>query len=534
MNGVWAEDYYESGPLETRGTLLGNKEGMSLAFPEPATLSLRASPQFDLSHPGEEEESSPPRQTRSHQRSLTSLLPFRTKSRENSKSPERSSPATEQTQREVDFMPTLTGDTDEVVMRVGEKQRGGISSWFSGSSAPIPLGIPVTEFETAPFNESLAEASPQQERATKLRKRPNLSSVESTGNSNSSNNMPIKSQSSAAVPSRFNFFQKAPPKQTIQLPERLIEDDELLTLDTHAALLPRPSFSHDAFSPAAYKNLLMNAEGLLVKFQTAYKLRTLSQHELSAEIEAQDEELEEAETRAQSLKSQLEEMSHRVAEQDKVIEDLVEQLATEKQARTEERLAHDKAIALVRAAEAEELSKKLYDHRPRRWRESGGSASTECDSDADLGSPTDSIFSRSRSPAPTITSMLSSATCTSADTTPEILQASFARVVSLQSGAVTQRPNPMIIQQTQQQTQQHTQQHQQKPSGTTRLQKILNGISPAATSAECENCRGADSSVAWDTVGLLRAENKSLKEQVGSLESAVGEALDLCSGLGRS
>jgi hypothetical protein len=342
--------------------------------------------------------------------------------------------------------------------------------------------------------------------------------------------MPTKSPSSAAVSSRFNFFQKAPPKQTIQLPERLIEDDELLTLDIHAALLPRPSFSHDTFSPAAYKNLLMNAEGLLVKFQTAYKQRTLSQHELSTEMEVQDEELEEAETRAQSLKSQLEEMSQRVAEQDKVIEDLVEQLATEKQARTEERVAHDKAIALVRASEAEELSKKLHDHRPRRWRESGGSASTECDSDVDLGSPTDSVFSRSRSPAPTITSMLSSATCTSADTTPEILQASFARVVSLQSGVVTQRPNPLVIQQTQQQT---PQQQQQKPGGPTRLQKILNGISPTATSAECENCRGADSSVAWDTVGLLRAENKSLKEQVGSLESAVGEALDLCLGLGR-
>jgi hypothetical protein len=331
------------------------------------------------------------------------------------------------------------------------------------------------------------------------------------------------------VSSRFNFFQKAPPKQTIQLPERLIEDDELLTLDIHAALLPRPSFSHDTFSPAAYKNLLMNAEGLLVKFQTAYKQRTLSQHELSAEMEVQDEELEEAETRAQSLKFQLEEMSQRVAEQDKVIEDLVEQLATEKQARTEERLAHDKAIALIRASEAEELSKKLHNDRPRRWRESGGSASTECDSDVDLGSPTDSVFSRSRSPAPTITSMLSSATCTSADTTPEILQASFARVVSLQSRVVTQRPNPLVIQQTQQQIPQQ----QQKPVGPTRLQKILNGISPTATSTECENCRGADSSVAWDTVGLLRAENKSLKEQVGSLESAVGEALDLCSGLGR-
>lgn len=429
-------------------------------------------------------------------------------------------------------MPTFTGDTDGVI-RIGEKQRGGLSSWFSGSSAPISLGIPVTELETpSPFNESPANASPQEESA-KLRKRPNLSSVESTG---SSSNMPNKAPSSAA-PSRFNFFSpKTPPKQTIQLPQRMIEDDDLLSLDIHAALLPHSSSSQDALSPSAFKDLLMNAEGLLLRLQTAYKLRSLSVHELEAEKEAQDDELDEAETRAHCLKSQLEEMSDRVAEQDKVIEDLVEQLATEKQARAEEKLARERSIALIsrdrRASEAVDdlgpFSKRSpQSHRPRRWRESGGSASTECDSDAELASPTDSVFSRSRSPAPTITSMLSSATCASADTTPEILQASFARVVSLQPAGISQqhqRANPIVVSQPP---------PPRKPSTT--LQKILHGMSPTTTSsgAGCENCRGGDAGVAWDTVGLLRAENRGLKERVGSLEGAVETALDLCSGIGR-
>ena len=517
MNGILAEDYYDSQTVEIGAA---------------AMLSSRTSP---LSGLVQEEGESSPRPTRTHQRSLTSLLPFRVRPRDDSKSPERISPRREKTQRELedDLIPTFTGDTDGVI-RVGEKQRGGLSSWFSGSSAPISLGIPVTELETpSPFNGSPADASPQQESA-KLRKKPNLSSVESTG---SNSNMPTKAPSSAA--SRFNFFSpKTPPKQMIQLPQRMIEDDDLLSLDIHAALLPFPPPSQDALSPSAFNDLLMNAEGLLLRLQTAYKLRSLSLHELGAEMEAQDDELDEAETRAQCLKSQLEEMSDRVAEQDKVVEDLVEQLATEKQARTEEKLAHERSIALItRERSASEVAddqgpfgKRLHHQRPRRWRESGGSASTECDSDAELASPTDSVFSRSRSPAPTITSMLSSATCTSADTTPEILQASFARVVSLQQqpGSTSpqqhQRASPVVVSQ--------SPQPQRKP-GSTAFQKILHGISATTTSAGCENCRGGDAGVAWDTVGLLRAENRGLKERVGSLEGAVETALDLCSGIGR-
>ena len=328
----------------------------------------------------------------------------------------------------------------------------------------------------------------------------------------------------SATPGRFNFFsQKARPQRTIQLPQQMIEDDELLALDIHAMLLP-PSFKAQDISQSSFSDLLMNAEGLLLRLQTAYKLRTVSLHDISADKEAQDEELEEAETRAQCLRSQLQEMSDRVAEQDRVIEELVEQLATEKQARAEEKLAREKSLALIKASherslsEAEELafSKKP---RPRAWRKSGGSTTTECDSDAELGSPTDSVFSRSRSPAPTITSMLSSATCTSADTTPEILQASFARVVSLQPVTAVvhqqqQRPSPI-----------------QQPST---FQKILHGITPStSTEYGCDNCRGGDATVAWDTVSLLRAENKGLKERVGSLEGAVETALDLCSNMGR-
>ena len=123
--------------------------------------------------------------------------------------------------------------------------------------------------------------------------------------------------------------------------------DEFLTLDVTSALFPsgEPS-AQDPFSPAAFKNLLMNAEGLLLKLQTAYKLRTLSLHEISAEKEAMSEELEEAETRAKCLKSQLDDMAHQMSMKDASIADLAAELAAEKQARAEEKLAREQSIAL--------------------------------------------------------------------------------------------------------------------------------------------------------------------------------------------
>jgi len=48
----------------------------------------------------------------------------------------------------------------------------------------------------------------------------------------------------------------------------------------------------------------------------------------------------------------------------------------------------------------------------------------------------------------------------------------------------------------------------------------------------CRNCRGQDAGFAWNTVNLLRDENKHLKQRVGQLESAVEGALDLANGIG--
>jgi hypothetical protein len=421
-----------------------------------------------------------------------------------------------------EFMPTLTGDREGLI-KVADKSKGGLASWFTGSSTPVALGVPLGEKELpAPPSMSSSRSTSPERTPGKLQKRPTLQTMESTSS--------VSTTQSKPQASRFNFFSspKTPSKNTIQLPAEMMNDDEFLSLDVTEALFPQGN-AQDPFSPAAFKNLLMNAEGLLLKLQTAYKLQALSLHELSAEKSAIEEELDESSTRAQCLRTQLQDMASKVAERDATIADLAAQLAREKQLREEERQAREKSIALVRAKargtrgsynEMPDISIEdlgiatAKTHSKKKWR---GSAdmSTEGESDAESGEA-ESVFSRSRSPT----------SLSTMESTPELGQAEFARMVP-NTNPPSNRPKVAM---------------QQKST----FQKFLQGMAPNAVEkpAEgefggigmgeegCSNCRGKDASVAWDTVGLLRAENKGLKEQVGALEDGVDGALALVLGYG--
>jgi hypothetical protein len=246
-------------------------------------------------------------------------------------------------------------------------------------------------------------------------------------------------------------------------------------------------------------------------------------------------------------------MASKFSVQKEMIGNLVTELAEEKRARAEEREAREKSIQLVKER-AERASKHasassasslglgleggiedlgIRSAQRGKWGHGSLDLSSAGDSDAESLNA-DSVFSRSRSPTLTVSSTGPSVSGT-VDSTPEIGQASFTRLVSIPNPALpssnTSTPRPPKVQQ------------------KSTFQKILTGLSPGSSSGDtersekdfyggigmgetgCENCRGKDSSVAWDTVGLLRAENKGLKERVGTLEGAVEGALDLCSGL---
>ena len=66
------------------------------------------------------------------------------------------------------------------------------------------------------------------------------------------------------------------------------------------------------------------------------------------------------------------------------------------------------------------------------------------------------------------------------------------------------------------------------------FQKLVKGITgegEGLTTASCRRCQGRDAQTAWDTVGLLRDENRGLKERVSELEKCVEGALDAVNGL---
>jgi hypothetical protein len=417
-------------------------------------------------------------------------------------------------------MPSLTGDKDGQI-RIADKSKGGLAGWFSGSSVPMAVGVPIDDNESIVSFETSRSASPDLGR-----RRPTLSSLDTS------------QKTPTAATSRFNFFStKSTPSKQVQIPADL--SDDILTLDIRSALFPNGEV--DPFSPSSFKNLLQNAEGLLNKLQTAYKLRTLSLHELAADKEAQTEELEEAETRAKHLKLQLEDMAQRVMAHDEEMAKVVEELVREKQARAEEKEAREKSITLIKyhatspseascsyVSEDLDVEARRRKHRYRRSDATLNSESSleECESD-DESAGAESVFTRSKSP---------SLASVSEASTPEMpMQAVFANVHVVTVGGPGSRNGPALRERA---GGERPKQVQRKST----FQKILGGMSPKDEARQedergiadlgCRNCRGGEAGVAWDTVGLLRMENRGLKERVVGLETAVEGALDLVNGIG--
>lgn len=311
--------------------------------------------------------------------------------------------------------------------------------------------------------------------------------------------------------------------------------DELLSLKVDEALFPSgPPSSKDTFSPAAFKNLQAQATGLLTKMQNAYRAKAQALTDLEKEREAEREECEEAETRAKHLKYQLEDMAHKAAEQEQRMKQLMEDLAAERKARTElERssgpfpkqrnsLSPGGLRSEAGSTISEDLGVDEEELQKRKWRKSNGTdTSFETDDDSMSFAESESVFSRPRSPSASTTTTTRGVETGSVVDMPIVPmrgpgssnnRASVQSVRSIQSVASTNRRS----------TQQMT-----------TFQKLMKGISGEGAGVDgCRNCKGQDASVAWDTVGLLRDENKNLKHRVGELEDCLEGALDAVNGIG--
>jgi hypothetical protein len=300
-----------------------------------------------------------------------------------------------------------------------------------------------------------------------------------------------------------------------------VAQDELLTISVESALFPAglPS-GGDAFSPSAYKNLQITAVGLARRLQTAYQQSAQALRDSQAEREAECEELDEANTRAQHLKQQLEDMARKAEEHEAAMQELMVQLVAERKARADdlERSARRNGLSPLVASEGSTVSEDLGvddDERTRKsrdWRRSGETSKSEASFDTDEETlENESVFSRSRSP--TLALMQSGAGMDGKASEARILQPRTAGI----NAQVKAKPAAQM----------------------SRFQKMFRGVAGESTKREeenrgatCPNCLGQDAGTAWNTVGLLRDENRGLKDRIGELEHAVEGALDVVKGIG--
>jgi hypothetical protein len=268
-----------------------------------------------------------------------------------------------------------------------------------------------------------------------------------------------ESTKSPAPSQKTSWFSRRP--KTTSTPRQT--SDEFATLDVNATLFPNGPV--DPLNPASFNDLLLNATNLLTRMQAAYKEKLDYITTIQPEIDAQREEVEEAETRSKHLKLQLEDMGRQAQEHETAMQDLARQLFEEKMKVHEAREAV-RTVRLVPRAESDE------EQTPRRRkRNSGGSAS-----DSGFESDLESVFS-----AGTASGAETPATA------PSISSANNARQPKGRDGVVSRTGNN---------------------GGGKRL--------------------GAEHA-AWATVEALRNENRDLRAQMEEMQRSLQGCIDFVS-----
>ena len=365
-----------------------------------------------------------------------------------------------------------------------------LADWFSGESDPITFAI---------------ISSPTKERSDPLEPMDSSSLEQNvTNDKQAAMNRLI---SKPPIISRFSLFGSKPavPKAPIAFSDL---HDEWHELDVKSALSLPPSA--DPYSPSALKTLQQKAENLLSRLQAAYKQRSQVLHDVLAEKEAQSEELEGAQMRTRHLKLQLDDMTAKLADQDKAMMDLVDQLAQEKQARRE--AEHARSAVNTQHPETmkpdEDNHKTDPQYNKRQWKSRTSTASDlSLDSEASCA---DSLFSRPGA------------------TSPAMSMSSVSTVNSPELQHQQQLPLPTNPHQSQQFRQTST--PFSRLSSLTARGKGTSAIT-APSNGQCTNCKGHGESEAWNLVGILKLENQGLKSRLGQLESTVDDCLDMVKGL---
>ena len=380
--------------------------------------------------------------------------------------------------------------------------------WFNGSSAPIKLGIQQRDDDDASSesgsevpseyyssdSESESEEEEEQSHSTMNifnRNSTHTRAASETPARSAQMATPTKPQYQSPASSRFAWLLSTQKNATVPTPTPAPvyhnADDELLNMNISQALFPHGPA--DPLAPSSFNDLLANAEALLTRYQKSYRQLSTALVDAQSEQSAQDDELDEAETRARHLKMQLETMAASATEQDEQMRQLMEDLAFERHARQEEEAARKRSLALIR----NQPQCSCQDTPRRRARISNSELSVDSGFESDAETDAASLFSRNcLSPTGTDRSSI-------LEVEPEVTPTKHKKVQSLQRGGTYDKPK---------------------------------GGSVSVQSWGCSNCEGGSQASVWGRLSKEREENRVLRQRVESLEEAVESALDVVGGQG--
>ncbi|TKA65934.1 hypothetical protein B0A55_10360 [Friedmanniomyces simplex] len=241
---------------------------------------------------------------------------------------------------------------------------------FNGESAPVRIGIPQspTKEETEDFVMEYKPAFTQRPAGGPRRR-----STAQTNNTNAATPPPTTKPSWFSRKLTPAPTAPTPPSPPPQRPQDLLLTPHLIPTSLFPTGSPPASPS-----PHAFNDLLLNATNLLERLQAAYREKASALAAVRPELEAQREEVEEAETRAEHLRWQFEEMGRRAEEREGVVRGLLAGEKGEKGRGAEvgEEAARNSVKMVRRSMDGEEQEEE--DATPRRWKR--GSAGSGSDS----------------------------------------------------------------------------------------------------------------------------------------------------------
>lgn len=457
--------------------------------PPPSALAAGATTAYDPHAHGTQ---SPLESAASHQRSLTdtwfnNCQPLL--SRATSTIQQHTSRASlhSPTKSLASFIPSRSINTSASAPKIKAGAQA-ITNWFNGSSGPVQLGLGPREFSDDEYDSE--EDEDDNMMAGIFNRTPTLTRA-------STETAPKSATATSPAPTSGSKFawllstqKNAANPPSIPSPTYHNPDDELLNLNVPEALFPHGAV--DPLAPSSFHDLLSTAEAIITQYQNSYRQLSCALNDARAEQSAQEDELDEAETRNRHLKMQLETMASRASDQDEQMRRLMEDLMFEKRARQEEEAARKKSLALVREPTLTQTESASASPR-RRARISNSNVSVDSGFESECDTDAASVFSRTMSPTDTLPSSAAS-DVDGNDTTPK-----------------GKRPQPN----------QRNSTYEKIRDGTVNLERSGWG---------CQNCEGGAQAAVWGRLAKEREENSMLRGRVHTLEDAVESALNVVDG----